>query len=226
MKKFKIKVSKLSDKKAYILASLLFLAVAAIVLTWFLEYRYFINSFSRTWSFAIGSPAPFFFNALLMWLILVFMWGIFEKPGTAAGFMWIVITLITYAHINKFNSRGFPLSPEPGPVSSLWSRTVSSKGSARGSEVHAARGKAIAVKAMASPEVKCPSAVNMIYSPSSMAACHWQRRQHGRFVSLLRKVRYFHHVSSTDFPVCPIIIPSSDVSGALSCGPGFRVALS
>ena len=112
MKKFKIKVSKLSDKKAYILASLLFLAVAAIVLTWFLEYRYFINSFSRTWSFAIGSPAPFFFNALLMWLILVFMWGIFEKPGTAAGFMWIVITLITYAHINKFNSRGFPLSPE------------------------------------------------------------------------------------------------------------------
>ena len=112
MKKLKIKVSKLSEKKAYILASLLFLAVAAIVLTWFLEYRYFINSFSRTWSFAIGSPAPFFFNALLMWLILIFMWGIFEKPGTATGFTWILITLMTYAHINKFNSRGFPLSPE------------------------------------------------------------------------------------------------------------------
>ncbi len=112
MKKFKIKVKKLSGKKAYIVSSLLFLAVAAIILTWFLEYRYFINDFSRTWSFAIGSPAPFFFNALLMWLILVLAWGVFEKPGTAAGFMWIAITLVTYAHINKFNSRGFPLSPE------------------------------------------------------------------------------------------------------------------
>ena len=40
------------------------------------------------------------------------MWGLFEKPGTAVGVMWIIVISITYAHINKFNSRGFPLLPE------------------------------------------------------------------------------------------------------------------
>ena len=96
----------------YFLCSIVFLALAAIFLTWFLEYRYFINDFSRAWSFTIGSPAPFFYNALLMWLMLLFMWGLFEKPGTAVGVMWIIVISITYAHINKFNSRGFPLLPE------------------------------------------------------------------------------------------------------------------
>lgn len=118
VEKFKIKKLKLKrpkrpdDRKMYFICAVIFLALAAIFLTWFLEYRYFINSFSRTWSFAIGSPAPFFFNALLMWLLLLLLWGIFEKPGTAAGVMWVIITLVTYAHINKFNSRGFPLLPE------------------------------------------------------------------------------------------------------------------
>ena len=112
MKKIKAKIAKLGEKKLYIICSLLFLMAAAVVLTWFLEYRYFINSTYRAWSFAIGSPAPFFFNAFLMWLLLVFLWGLTGKPGTATGTMWIIIIIVTYIHINKFNSRGFPLSPE------------------------------------------------------------------------------------------------------------------
>ncbi len=114
-KRLKLKLRffrRLDNRKMYFLNSVIFLALAAIFLTWFLEYRYFINDFSRTWSFAIGSPAPFFFNAFLLWLMLVLLWGICEKPGTAAGAMWIIITAVTYAHINKFNSRGFPLLPE------------------------------------------------------------------------------------------------------------------
>ncbi len=47
-----------------------------------------------------------------MWLLLIFMWGVCEKPGTAAGVMWIIVIIISYTHIKKFESRGFPLSPE------------------------------------------------------------------------------------------------------------------
>jgi hypothetical protein len=102
----------LTEKTKYYLYSVIFLAVAAVLLTWFLEYRYYIHDVCRAWDFAIGSPLPFFYNVFLMWLMLLFLWAIFEKPGSAAGAMWILIIIISYIHIQKYNSRGFPLSPE------------------------------------------------------------------------------------------------------------------
>ena len=102
----------LTEKSRYYIYSLVFLAVAAILLTWFLEYRYYIHDICRAWDFAIGSPLPFFYNVFLMWLMLIFLWAIVEKPGTAAGAMWIIIIIISYVHIQKYNSRGYPLLPE------------------------------------------------------------------------------------------------------------------
>ena len=102
----------LSEKTRYYLSSLLFLGVAAILLTWFLEYRYYIHDVCRAWDFVIGSPAPFFYNVFLMWLMLVFLWAIVGRPGIAAGTMWILIIIISYVHIQKYNSRGYPLLPE------------------------------------------------------------------------------------------------------------------
>lgn len=102
----------LTEKTRYYLFALLFLAFAAILLTWFLEYRYYIHDVGRTWDFAIGSPLPFFYNCFLMWLALIGLWAIFEKPGTATGVMWVFIIILTYVHIQKYNSRGYPLLPE------------------------------------------------------------------------------------------------------------------
>ena len=102
----------LTEKTRYFIYSLIFLFIAAILLTWFLEWRYYIHNIEYTWRFVIGSPAPYFYNVFLMWLMLVFLWAIVEKPGTAAGMMWIVIIVISYVHIQKYNSRGFPLLPE------------------------------------------------------------------------------------------------------------------
>lgn len=103
---------RISDKKRYIINSLIFLAIMAFFLTWFLEYRYYMHSAWHAWDFIFKNPAPYLFNSLLMFLMLTFIWGIVEKPGTSAGFVWVIIIAITYAHINKFKSRGFPLSPE------------------------------------------------------------------------------------------------------------------
>lgn len=101
-----------NKKVRFICASLLFLAIAAVVLTWFLEYRYFINNFSRSWDFVFGSPAVFFFNAFLLWLILVAFWALTGRPVLSVGIVFTVIAVMTYIHISKYNSRGYPLLPE------------------------------------------------------------------------------------------------------------------
>lgn len=110
--KFEFKLPILTERQNYWLCSLLFLIVGAIVLTWFLEYRYFINDFGRTWDFIFGNAAPFFFNALLLFFIIAMLWGLTGRPGVAVGSTWILIIILTYIHINKYRSRGFPLLPE------------------------------------------------------------------------------------------------------------------
>ena len=82
------------------------------MLTWFLEYRYFLNDMFRVWSFVFGSPLVFLFNAFLMWLLLVFVWGIIGSPIITASASWILLIIITYIHINKYYSRQTPLLPE------------------------------------------------------------------------------------------------------------------
>jgi len=113
MKKLEFKFfKKMTQTQRYYVCSILFLMAAGIFLTWFLEYRYFINDFSRVWSFVFGSPAVFFFNAFLMFLLICILWGLTGAAGTAAGIGWCAIMILTYIHINKFKSRGNPLLPE------------------------------------------------------------------------------------------------------------------
>ena len=105
-------LKKLNLKQRYLICSLIFLFGAALLLTWFLEYRYFLNSMSRTWDFVFGRTPVYLFNSFLMWLMLVFIWGLSGSPVAATGISWVVITILTYIHINKYYSRQTPLLPE------------------------------------------------------------------------------------------------------------------
>ena len=105
-------LKKLNLKQRYLICSLIFLFGAALLLTWFLEYRYFLNSMSRTWDFVFGRTPVYLFNSFLMWLMLVFIWGLSGSPVAATGISWVVITILTYIHINKYHSRQTPLLPE------------------------------------------------------------------------------------------------------------------
>ena len=100
------------EKRKRIIASLVFLLISAVVLTWFLEYRYFINDFFRTWSFVFGSPLVFFFNAFLVWLMMVAIWAICGRPILTTGLSFAAIAIVSFIHIAKYNSRGYPLLPE------------------------------------------------------------------------------------------------------------------
>ncbi|MCQ2571071.1 MAG: hypothetical protein MJ154_02380, partial [Candidatus Saccharibacteria bacterium] len=114
LKKFWKKVSpkRWNEQGQYIGASLVFLLFSAIILTWFLEYRYFINDFTRVWSFVFGSPLVFLFNAFIVWLILVAFWAVCGRPILTVGISFGALSILTFIHIAKYNSRGYPLLPE------------------------------------------------------------------------------------------------------------------
>ena len=109
MKKLKVKMDL---KKKYLLWMVGGLMVAGVALTWFLQYRYFINDAERAWAFVWERPLVFWYTALLMSLGLVFLTGLTRRPVVSAGLMWGFIIVLTYIHINKFHARGFPLLPE------------------------------------------------------------------------------------------------------------------
>lgn len=103
---------KWGEKTRFVVASVVFLLISAIVLTWFLEYRYFINDFFRSWSFVFGSPLVFLFNAFIIWLILMAIWAVCGRPILTTGISFAAIAILTFIHISKYNSRGYPLLPE------------------------------------------------------------------------------------------------------------------
>ncbi|MDR3297976.1 MAG: sulfatase-like hydrolase/transferase [Candidatus Nomurabacteria bacterium] len=102
----------LSSRKKYLIFTAIFLLISAALLTWFLQYRYFINNIDRTWEFLWNSPRVFWYNALIMLFILIFITGLTRRPIVAAGTIWAFLTVLTHIHISKFNVRGFPLLPE------------------------------------------------------------------------------------------------------------------
>ncbi len=86
--------------------------VAALLLTFFLEYRYFINDLAQTWQFVTERPLVFLYNAFLMSCIVLFFSALIKKPFLSLGVTWALVTIVTYIHISKFNFRGTPLLPE------------------------------------------------------------------------------------------------------------------
>lgn len=112
MKRISLRAKKWDNNKRFLLSSLIFVTLSAFVLTWFLEYRYYINDFEKTWSFVFGSPLVFLFNTFIVWLMLLTIWGICGQPILTSALGFVAVTILSYIHIAKFNSRGYPLLPE------------------------------------------------------------------------------------------------------------------
>lgn len=98
-------------KKRIILRALLVI-LAAIGLTYFLQFRYFLNDAGKVWEFIGTHPAVFAYSCLIMSFIVLFFSGVIRKPFMGIGVAWSLITIITYIHVNKFTLRGAPLFPE------------------------------------------------------------------------------------------------------------------
>lgn len=113
------KLKALFDKKgplgsygSFTLRSITALFLASLFLMWFLEYRYFVNNTFRTWDFIYNLPLVFLYNATILFLFMVLLWAFIHRVGITIGSTWILLIIVTYIHINKFNSRETPLLPE------------------------------------------------------------------------------------------------------------------
>ncbi len=101
-----------SETKRYYFCSIIALLISSLFLTWFLEYRYFINDMYRAWSFALTAPLAFFCNALIVFTVLLALWAIINRPLAVVAVVWVLENILGYIHVNKFNTRGYPLLPE------------------------------------------------------------------------------------------------------------------
>lgn len=99
-------------RKRYLKYTALLLLVAAVFLTFFLQYRAYINNLNMVWYQMGKRPMVFVYNVLLMFVILMFFTGLIGKPVSAIRWTWVIICILTYVHINKFISRGSPLLPD------------------------------------------------------------------------------------------------------------------
>lgn len=113
----KLPIRKLLDKwdeeqRKLWLRRLCLLLGVAFLLTFFLEYRYFVNNVTDAWNFVTERPLVYLFNSFLMFLILAFFTALFNKPFRSIFFTTMMIIIITYIHISKFELRGTPLLPE------------------------------------------------------------------------------------------------------------------
>lgn len=110
--KLRARLQAIKPHTKYIASSIIFLAIFALFLTWFIEYRYFINDTWRTWDFVFGRFLPFIFNALLVFLVLLALWGLTGRPAIGACSLWIIMTIVCYINANKIIARANPLLPE------------------------------------------------------------------------------------------------------------------
>ncbi len=109
------RVSRLRTAIVYLLRGiikLLILAAVAIFAAWLTEYRHFINDADRAWQFVAERPLVFWYTALILFFVILGIYGIFRKIGLAAATMVATVLVVGYIHIAKFNFRGSPLLPE------------------------------------------------------------------------------------------------------------------
>lgn len=88
------------------------LVLAAILLTWYLQYRFNGNDASYAWWFMDDKPYVFWYSSLIIFCMLMLIYGLFRGPWKSIAILFAGITIITYINIAKMNFRGTPLLPE------------------------------------------------------------------------------------------------------------------
>ncbi|MBQ3441374.1 LTA synthase family protein [Candidatus Saccharibacteria bacterium] len=88
------------------------LAIGSIFLTWYLQYRIFGNDADAAWRSMDEKPMIFWYSTLIIFTIIVIIYGIFHRPFRTIGVGFALITIITYINNTKVSFRGTPLLPE------------------------------------------------------------------------------------------------------------------
>lgn len=96
------------------LFKIVFLVIISLLLTWFLEYRYYMGSggADEVWKFITSRTLVFLWSALILGTMLLILYGIVGRPFLTVSIASATILIITYIHLEKIALRGAPLLPE------------------------------------------------------------------------------------------------------------------
>ena len=89
----------------------LFLFAIALILAWFVQYRYLGDDADFTWEFFLDNPGLYWYSVLIIGLILAFLSAIM-RPFLAAGMTSIIIIGLMFANQYKLAVQHVPLLPE------------------------------------------------------------------------------------------------------------------
>lgn len=99
-------------RKRQVVVKIILLFIAAIFLEWLLEYRHFLNNADDAWNFLINKPLVFFYSSLIMFFVVLLIYGIIRRLFLTIGIASALVLIVGYINISKYNFRGTPLFPE------------------------------------------------------------------------------------------------------------------
>ncbi len=102
----------LNARSRQVIIKCLLLAFTSLFLVWLLEYRHLINDPAAAWNFVFSRPLVFLYTTLIMFFILLFIYGIFRKTFLSISVATSLVLIMGYIHISKFIFRGAPLFPD------------------------------------------------------------------------------------------------------------------
>lgn len=102
----------LTKNSKRVIARIAILAVAAVLIAFFLEWRFFGNNSARTWTFVTEKFPVFIYNALLIFFLELVVSVPFKTPWTGAGITFAFFIIVAYITTQKQAFRGQPLLPE------------------------------------------------------------------------------------------------------------------
>lgn len=95
-----------------VLLSVLFLMVMAIFLTWFVVWRQEMCDTEAAWEFVTQKSLIFVYSTVIIFFTLCVISAALWRPFLGAGIVFSVLSVLTFIHMQKMQSRSEPLFPE------------------------------------------------------------------------------------------------------------------
>ncbi len=92
--------------------AILFLLVISIFLTWFIFWQQNLRDAEAAWEFVQDKPILAVYSCVVVFCLLTTIAAITWRPFFSAGLLFCVVSILTFAHIQKYTVRAAPLLPE------------------------------------------------------------------------------------------------------------------
>ncbi len=92
--------------------SILLMVILSVLFVWFIEYRRALNDTDEAWEFVTERYLVFWYSCVLMFFMLATVVSLLWRPFFGSGLVFVIISILSYINMQKFQFRSAPLVPE------------------------------------------------------------------------------------------------------------------